>query len=266
MRAGEALYTYCKDSIPQCQKSTSNSVSSQNTQSSSQSTKPQSNHSKNPNNDNCYDWQNDPTGRNYRGSQSKSKADGTEFTCQPWNSNYPHKNKYARYGFTPEHNYCRNPNRDPNGPWCYKYANIRRGEASYAYCKMFIPQCHGTKQSLSGTTNSQNQQISNGRSSSNTNSSSCNKSNPNGRCFSSNNTQGPKYQMPHFKNPDNRGWCKNKCQQEGYKYAGLAERSGCKCMNCYNDSGSNNCNRQCQDYTQTKFCGGEGAMNVYLVN
>ena len=91
----------------------------------------------------------------------------------------------------------------------------------------------------------------------------CNKPSPNGKCYSSADTTGVTFPMPHFKNADNRAWCRNKCKEEGKKYAGLDNRESCKCMDCYNDQSSDQCNRQCQDYTQTKFCGGDGAMNVY---
>ncbi|XP_048841616.1 plasminogen-like isoform X2 [Brienomyrus brachyistius] len=58
-------------------------------------------------------------GSDYRGSISKTKSGKT---CQRWNLNYPHKT-----GISPlthpdsnlEYNFCRNPDGDSNGPWCY---------------------------------------------------------------------------------------------------------------------------------------------------
>ena len=45
-------------------------------------------------------------------------------TCQNWTSNTPQKNAYIDFDKFPEanlgdHNYCRNPNNDSNGSWCY---------------------------------------------------------------------------------------------------------------------------------------------------
>ena len=56
-------------------------------------------------------------------------------TCQNWNAKAPHRPKH---GTTMNHNYCRNPDNDPNGPWCYTTdPNVR-----FAYCD--IPRCHGS--------------------------------------------------------------------------------------------------------------------------
>lgn len=45
-------------------------------------------------------------------------------TCQNWTSNSPQKNAFIDFDKFPaanlgDHNYCRNPNNDPNGSWCY---------------------------------------------------------------------------------------------------------------------------------------------------
>lgn len=54
-------------------------------------------------------------------------------TCQKWNRNYPHKTKYRP---NPDnHNYCRNPDNDAKGPWCYTTDRRTRFE----YCN--VPNC-----------------------------------------------------------------------------------------------------------------------------
>jgi len=65
---------------------------------------------------------------NYTGRKSTTRS-GKQ--CQPWNSNTPHIPKYRPN--PKNHNFCRNPDGDANGPWCYttdpstrfEYCNIR---------------------------------------------------------------------------------------------------------------------------------------------
>nr|CAB3266484.1 sortilin-related receptor-like [Phallusia mammillata] len=69
-------------------------------------------------------------GTSYQGKRSYTK---TGKTCQRWDSNTPHRPRY-----TPQitnHNYCRNPDNDQQGPWCYTTEQSTRWE----YCG--IPQC-----------------------------------------------------------------------------------------------------------------------------
>ena len=59
-------------------------------------------------------------GRNYQGTQSKSK---TGITCQKWSDGY-HRHKNGNW----DHNYCRNPDSDDDGVWCWT------GDLDWDYC------------------------------------------------------------------------------------------------------------------------------------
>ena len=52
-------------------------------------------------------------------------------TCQNWAENTPHVPRYH----AGHHNYCRNPDNDSKGPWCYTTDQRKRFE----YCS--IPAC-----------------------------------------------------------------------------------------------------------------------------
>ncbi|XP_005363435.1 plasminogen [Microtus ochrogaster] len=74
-------------------------------------------------------------GKNYRGTMSKTK---NGVTCQKWSATSPHvpnysPNTHPNDGL--EENYCRNPDNDDKGPWCYTTDPDKR----FDYCD--IPEC-----------------------------------------------------------------------------------------------------------------------------
>lgn len=80
-------------------------------------------------------------GREYRGTKNITK---TKKWCQRWGVNWPHKvyrpiyDKLGREegSWIYTTNYCRNPDYEPGGPWCYTMDPHTRFEA----CG--IPMCH----------------------------------------------------------------------------------------------------------------------------
>ncbi|XP_029800593.1 plasminogen [Suricata suricatta] len=83
-------------------------------------------------------------GKSYRGTMSKTKKG---VTCQKWSDSAPHTpnyspDKYPLEGL--EENYCRNPDNDEKGPWCYTTdPNVR-----FDYCN--IPECEDECMHCSG--------------------------------------------------------------------------------------------------------------------
>ena len=67
----------------------------------------------------------------------------TERMCQRWDTQAPHQHEYTDPDLFPDatleeaSNYCRNPNADPAGPWCY----TTDPEIPTQYCD--IPMCTG---------------------------------------------------------------------------------------------------------------------------
>ncbi|XP_029817483.1 plasminogen-like, partial [Manacus vitellinus] len=74
-------------------------------------------------------------GVDYRGTEAKTQKG---VRCQKWADNSPHKpnytpEKYPNAGL--EENYCRNPDNDEKGPWCY----TTDPDTRFDYCN--IPEC-----------------------------------------------------------------------------------------------------------------------------
>ncbi|XP_025998839.1 plasminogen-like isoform X5 [Astatotilapia calliptera] len=83
-------------------------------------------------------------GRDYRGTKSRTNSGKI---CQRWDSSYPH-----RPNFMPQSNpladldsnFCRNPDGDSNGPWCYTTdANTRWEHCNVPSCSEECMVCNG---------------------------------------------------------------------------------------------------------------------------
>ena len=75
-------------------------------------------------------------GAGYRGTVSKTRHG---LKCQRWDSQFPHKHAHITSETHPnaglEENYCRNPDRESSGPWCYTTSDNTRWD----YCD--VPLC-----------------------------------------------------------------------------------------------------------------------------
>ena len=76
----------------------------------------------------CYSF----SSPNFRG---KVKVTRSGRQCQSWTSNKPHSPKFKPKNPRAQKNYCRNPDGDEKGPWCYTTDPKKRFE----YCD--IPKC-----------------------------------------------------------------------------------------------------------------------------
>ncbi|XP_065064814.1 uncharacterized protein LOC135691020 [Rhopilema esculentum] len=75
-------------------------------------------------------------GRDFRGTVNKTVGG---HTCQHWNVHKPHSHRQLTAKTHPweglEENYCRNPDGEPDGPWCYTTSKSVRWD----YCD--VPTC-----------------------------------------------------------------------------------------------------------------------------
>ncbi|XP_063675247.1 plasminogen-like [Bolinopsis microptera] len=68
----------------------------------------------------CYNGETDQFGRQYRGYKARTE---NGLVCQKWTSQTPnqHTRKMSKFpdAGLGDHNYCRNPESEDTGPWCY---------------------------------------------------------------------------------------------------------------------------------------------------
>ncbi|VDI42859.1 Hypothetical predicted protein [Mytilus galloprovincialis] len=81
----------------------------------------------------CDDITTKPECVNYTGTVSTTD---TGRTCQYWSRRYPHVHDFTTK-LANQHNYCRNPDNEPLGPWCY----TTDSETRWEYCT--VPFCDG---------------------------------------------------------------------------------------------------------------------------
>ncbi|XP_059211902.1 plasminogen isoform X2 [Centropristis striata] len=83
-------------------------------------------------------------GKDYRGTKSKSK---TGKVCQRWAAKYPHRPNFVPEDHPREDlesNFCRNPDGDSGGPWCYTTdANTRWEHCNVPSCTEECIHCSG---------------------------------------------------------------------------------------------------------------------------
>ena len=73
-------------------------------------------------------------GKEYRGKMSETISGRN---CQDWTSKSPHFHINFGKGHGLEKNYCRNPDGEPNGPWCYTTDRNKRWEyCPVSFCKV----------------------------------------------------------------------------------------------------------------------------------
>ncbi|XP_037541899.1 plasminogen, partial [Nematolebias whitei] len=84
------------------------------------------------------------TGTDYRGTKSKTKSGKL---CQSWDAKFPHRPNYTPQTSPMadlESNFCRNPDGDSDGPWCYTTdAETRWESCNIASCAEECIRCSG---------------------------------------------------------------------------------------------------------------------------
>ena len=76
-------------------------------------------------------------GREYRGNISVAQDHNK---CQAWASQTPRQHEMTDRDLFPDHtieeaqNFCRNPDGDPLGPWCYTMKRSRKERCIVPYC------------------------------------------------------------------------------------------------------------------------------------
>ena len=83
----------------------------------------------------------DILGKRYTGQRRKTVSGRT---CQRWDQQTPHSHrnndprKFPEETLAEAANYCRNPDNEPGGPWCYTTDRSRRWEyCGVLQCGMF---------------------------------------------------------------------------------------------------------------------------------
>uniref|UniRef100_A0A672IWE3 Hepatocyte growth factor-like n=1 Tax=Salarias fasciatus TaxID=181472 RepID=A0A672IWE3_SALFA len=81
---------------------------------------------------------------NYRGRRSWTKSN---ITCQAWSDNNINEHTFYPDRYPTQdlrENFCRNPNNDPGGPWCYTTdPNVRAEECGIPQCSEVCMTCNG---------------------------------------------------------------------------------------------------------------------------
>uniref|UniRef100_A0A3Q1CEN8 Hepatopoietin-A n=1 Tax=Amphiprion ocellaris TaxID=80972 RepID=A0A3Q1CEN8_AMPOC len=81
---------------------------------------------------------------NYRGRRSWTKSN---ITCQAWSDNNINEHTFYPDRYPTQdlrENFCRNPNNDPGGPWCYTTdPNVRAEECGMPQCSEVCMTCNG---------------------------------------------------------------------------------------------------------------------------
>merc|ERR1719285_54411 len=79
----------------------------------------------------CVD-KNDQKGMHYRGGMDRTRHG---FPCLKWDEIKKYDNYRQRNPGVLEKNYCRNPDNDERGPWCFFWAP-RTGQIAFGHCQI----------------------------------------------------------------------------------------------------------------------------------